>query len=192
MIIGSNSAEVTAGFVNARSKDSLLALFGTMNAEAAAAYDPEGKIEFPRMLTLVNTDKVWAEPARFTARAFVKNGAPAYLYLFSYVPAALRERLRFGAPHASEIAYVFNTLADRNGVAVTPADREIARMMNAYWINFAKTGNPNGNGLPNWPVFDANKQEVFECREDGSAGNTADMRKSRLDVIEKLATGRKQ
>ena len=37
------------------------------------------------MLTMVNTDKVWAEPARFTARAFVAKGAPAYLYRFSYV-----------------------------------------------------------------------------------------------------------
>ena len=62
------------------------------------------------MLTMVNTDKVWAEPARFTARAFVAKGAPAYLYLFSYVSPSMRQRMRYGAAHGSEIPYVFGTL----------------------------------------------------------------------------------
>ncbi|AMV18387.1 hypothetical protein VT03_10885 [Planctomyces sp. SH-PL14] len=77
LIIGSNSAEVPAGFVNARSKDELLALFGGLRDQANTAYDPEGTTEFAEMLTMVNTDKVWAEPARFTARAFAAQGTPA-------------------------------------------------------------------------------------------------------------------
>ena len=74
LIIGSNSAEVPAGFVNARSKEELLALFGSLKDRANAAYDPGGTTEFAEMLTMVNTDKVWAEPARFTARAFAAQG----------------------------------------------------------------------------------------------------------------------
>jgi para-nitrobenzyl esterase len=148
LIIGSNSAEVPAGFVNAASKEELFSQFAGVKEEFTAAYDQDGKAELPKVLTLVNTDKVWAEPARFTARAFVSKGAPAYLYLFSYVPASLQERMRFGASHASEIAYVFDNLVDRNGFTAAPKDKEVAKMMNVYWANFAKTGDPNGNGLP--------------------------------------------
>lgn len=184
LIIGSNSAEVPAGFVNAQTKKDLLAIFGNRMQEASAAYDPDGNTEFAKMLSLVNTDKVWAEPARFTARAFAVKEVPVFLYLFSYVPAALQDRMRFGASHASEIAYVFDNLVERNGFIVTPQDKEVARTMNAYWVNFAKNGNPNGKGLPQWPVYDSGKNEVFEFRKDGTAGNTDDQRKTRLDVIE--------
>ena len=72
IIIGSNSAEVSAGFVNARSKEELLNLFGTMKEEASKVYDPDGNTDFAKMLTFVNTDKVWAEPARFTATCFCR------------------------------------------------------------------------------------------------------------------------
>jgi para-nitrobenzyl esterase len=179
---------VPAGFVNANSKEELLSQFGSVKDEMKAAYDPDGTTEFAKMLTLVNTDKVWAEPARFTASAFVAKGTPAYTYLFSYVPTAMQERLRFGAPHASEVAYVFNNLNARWGApTTTPKDQEVATMMNTYWVNFAKTGNPNGNGLPNWPMFDSKKSEIFEFKSDGSAGSTPDHRKARLDVMEKAA-----
>jgi para-nitrobenzyl esterase len=191
LIIGSNSAEVPAGFVNARSKEELLSLFGSVKDEFIAAYDPDGNADFARMLTLVNTDKVWAEPARFTARAFAAKGASAYLYLFSYVPASMKERMRFGAPHASEIAYVFDNLRDGNGFTVAARDKEVARTMNTYWANFAKTGDPNGRGLPVWPVYDPKKGEVFEFRQDGSAASAPDQRKARLDVMEKAAQAAK-
>ncbi|QHV96478.1 carboxylesterase family protein [Spirosoma endbachense] len=64
-------------------------------------------------------------------------------------------------------------------------------MMNTYWANFAKTGDPNGNGLPQLPVYDLKKNEVFEFRPDGSATITPDHRKARLDVMEKAATSTK-
>ncbi|WP_417197657.1 carboxylesterase/lipase family protein [Bizionia sp.] len=185
IIIGSNSAEVPAGFVNANSKEELLSMFGDYKNEASKAYDPDGSTEFARMLTLVNTDKVWAEPARFTANAFVSEGIPAYVYLFSYVAESMQERMRFGASHASEIPYVFDNLMERNGFVVTPNDKKVASMMNTYWTNFAKTGNPNGEGLPKWPVHDPKNNEVFEIRHDGSAGSSLDERKARLDVIKK-------
>ncbi|MNF55916.1 Carboxylesterase [compost metagenome] len=185
IIIGSNSAEVPAGFVNAKSKEELLSLFGNYKEEATAAYDADGTTDFAQMLAFVNTDKVWAEPARFTARAFTSKSIPAYLYLFSYVPVSMKDWMRYGASHASEIAYVFDNLVERNGITFTAKDKEVAKIMNAYWVNFAKTGNPNGKGLPLWPVYDSNKNEIFEFRQDGAAGNFSDTRKARLDVIEK-------
>lgn len=180
-----------AGFVNAKSKEELLALFGSVKDEMAKAYDPEGNTEFPKMLSLVNTDKVWAEPARFTARSFVAKGTPAYLYLFSYVSASAKQWMKYGAAHASEIGYVFNNLESRDGVPIASEDKAVAAMMNTYWANFAKTGNPNGKGLPTWPAYDPKKNEVFEFRPDGSAAASADQRKARLDVIEKAAQSAK-
>jgi para-nitrobenzyl esterase len=192
IIIGSNSAEVPGGFINANSKEELLAVFGSLRDEAIAAYDPSGTTDFAKLLTMVTTDKVWAEPARFTADAFVAKGASAYIYLFSYVPASLRERMPNGAPHGSEIPYVFNNLNARWGMnTATPEDREVARMMNTYWVNFAKTGDPNGKGLSEWPLYDSSKNKILEFRLDGSAVGASDPKKARLDVIEKVANAAK-
>jgi para-nitrobenzyl esterase len=187
LIIGSNSAEVSGGFVNARSKDELLKLFSNVKEEMNTAYDPDGNTEFAKMLTMVNTDKVWAEPARFTARAYSARGKPAYIYLFSYVSPSMQQRMRYGAAHASEIPYVFNNLRGRNGGEVDPKDKEVAKMMNTYWTNFAKTGDPNGTGLPKWPVYDPAKDEILEFQPDGSAAGKPDPKKARLDVMEKAA-----
>jgi para-nitrobenzyl esterase len=143
LIIGSCSAEIGGAFVsNAKTKEELFASFGEFEGEAKSAYDPEGNRSFDEVITKFNTDWVWGEPARFTARAFVAKRAPAYLYQFGYVPAAMRERARFGAGHGSEVSFVFNTLNARwgNPGEATPEENELARIMNTYWANFAKHG----------------------------------------------------
>ncbi|KIC90508.1 carboxylesterase/lipase family protein [Flavihumibacter sp. ZG627] len=187
IIIGSNSAEVPAGFVNAGSKEALATLFGNLKNEMTAVYDADGKTDFAKVLTLVNTDRVWAEPARFTARAYVEKGTAAYLYLFSYVSDSMKKRMPHGAAHASEIPYVFANLRAQNGAAIAVRDQQVATMMNTYWANFAKTGDPNSEALPKWPAYNPKNDEIFEFRQDGSAGSIPDQRKARLDLMEKAA-----
>jgi para-nitrobenzyl esterase len=82
----------------------LFARFGTWNAQAKAAYDPDGSTELATLVTRANDDFGQAEPARFAANAFAANGSPVYRYRFSYVQTAMRERMRAGAPHGGETA----------------------------------------------------------------------------------------
>jgi para-nitrobenzyl esterase len=186
LIIGNNSAEIDGPFVNASSsKEELFSLFGELKDEAKAAYDPDGKKEFAEVQTRFNTDKVWAEPARFTASIFAAKGDPAYIFLFSYVPASMKQRMPFGPGHGTDISFAFDNLRAPNGATVAPEDKEVARMMNAYWVNFAKTGNPNGNGLPKWPVYSPKKNEILDIQSDGKPVGKPDPRKARLDVIER-------
>lgn len=186
LIIGSNNAEASGGFIPARNQEELFAIFGENQEEARKIYNPEDKFDFRQVMTMVTTDRVWAEPARFTAKEFTRAGVPAYIYMFSYVPEALKERLPMGAPHASELPYVFNTLQTRWGVKdVTETDCETARLMNTYWTNFAKTGCPNGEGLPVWPVYTLDDSHIIEFCPDGTAKSIPEPKKERLDVVEK-------
>ncbi|MGP1462650.1 carboxylesterase/lipase family protein [Tannerella sp.] len=193
LIIGSNSAEIGGEFVNSSSsKNELFALFGELQNEAIEAYDPKDEREFSEIIALFNTDWVWAEPARFTARNFIESGTPVYLYHFGYVSPAMKERMKYGAGHGAEIGYIFCRLMNREGSPVDLKSEEVATIMNTYWVNFAKTGNPNGNGLPQWPVYDIENDTMLDIQLDGRFVKKSDPRKARLDVIEKAFNHRER
>ena len=186
LMIGSCSAEIGGAFVSTSStKEELFSKFGELESEAKAAFDPEGNKEFDEIITKFNTDWAWGEPARFTARSFAAAGDPAYIFLFSYVPASMKERMKYGPGHGTDISYVFDNLGARPGSTPAPEDKEVARMINAYWVNFAKTGNPNGEGLPVWSLYNTQKEEILDIELDGKPVGKSDPRKARLDVIEK-------
>lgn len=193
IMIGNCSAEIGGAFVsNAKTKEELFASFGELQADAKSAYDPEGNKSFNEVITRFNTDWVWGEPARMTAKTFIAKATPAYLYQFGYVPASAKQRSPFGAGHGSEVSFVFNTLNARwgNPGEAAPEEKELARIMNSYWTNFAKTGNPNGEGLPAWPQYDNQNQHLLDVQLDGKIISKPDPRKARFDVIEKAMKNR--
>jgi para-nitrobenzyl esterase len=187
LMAGSNSADTAGNRVKASTKEQLWARYGQWSAQAKAAYDPDGSADLAALIARANDDFGQAEPARFAASAFAANGSPAYLYRFSYVLAAMREQLRAGAPHGGEIGFVFGTLTARPGTTLSPEDLAVSRLAQSYWVNFARTGDPNGAGLPTWPRHDPAKDLIFDFRPDGTAGASPDPRKARLDVTQ-LAT----
>ena len=178
VMIGANSMDI--GFGGARTMDELLAPFGANREKAKAAYDPANTGDVRAVGAKVAMDRTMEEPARFTAAQFARQGLPAYEYRFSYVATSMRKQWP-GAPHASEIPYVFDTVAVKYGKDLTPQDAAAGRAANAYWAHFAKTGDPNGPGLPHWPRYAPASDGIMDFTLDGPKGGP-DPWKARLDV----------
>jgi para-nitrobenzyl esterase len=187
IMLGSNAGDTAGNRVRATTKEQFFARFGQWSAQAKAAYDPDGTTDLATMVTRANDDFGQAEPARFAASSFAANGSPTYRYRFSYVQTAMREQMRNGTPHGGEIGFVFGTLTARPGSTLSPEDLAVSKMAQSYWVNFARTGDPNGAGLPTWPRHDPGKDLIFDFHPDGTAGAIPDVRKARLDVMQ-LAT----
>ncbi len=180
---GANSADI--GFAFVKNMDELFARFGPNAARARAAYNPENSPALGVVAPQVAMDQMMVEPARFIVRALAAAGAPAYEYRFSYVADSMRTKWK-GAPHASEIPFVFDTVAARYGKDLTAPDERIAKAANAYWIAFAKTGDPNGEGLPNWPKYSAQDDQLLNFTNAGPVAQP-DPWKERLDLTEASA-----
>jgi para-nitrobenzyl esterase len=71
------------------------------------------------------------------------------------IPGDVEHPASLGAFHSDEIEYVFGTLDSRKGYAWRPEDYKLSELIQMYWTNFAKSGNPNSSGLPNWPTYNA-------------------------------------
>ncbi|MFC5583210.1 carboxylesterase/lipase family protein [Rhodanobacter terrae] len=81
--------------------------------------------------------------------------APVYYYYFTQARPAKRDGSAGadpGAVHSGEIEYALGNLSGNHVYAWTAADRRASTVMEGYWANFIKTGNPNGPGLPHWPA----------------------------------------
>jgi para-nitrobenzyl esterase len=99
--------------------------------------------------------------------AQVSTGAsPVYRYWFTHIlpaPADVR-----GAYHSADIEFVFDNLAHKD-LPWRDTDKQLADLMAAYWTNFAKTGNPNGEGLPVWPQFKPSDDQIMKLDIPASA-----------------------
>lgn len=189
MITGATSADLGIGRTS--NKEALFDSFGPARAQAVAAYDPDGSASFELLDQLVSRHRVMIEPARFAAGAIAARGLPAYTYRFSYVARSMQTQFKSGAPHASDVPFVFDTLTTRYGAALTQEDAAVAHTANAYWVNFARTGNPNGAGLPSWPRYSETDRQLLDFRADGTAASGPDPLDAQLNAVAAAAVARR-
>ncbi len=130
--------------------------FGENSAEALLVFPAKSDAEVLQAIDRLITTGANAQPARFLAQAAERNGIPAYLYRFTRRPDTAASRA-LGAFHGVDLAYAFGNMEEADGYVA--ADRDLSNLMMSYWVNFAKTGNPNGPGLPEWPVWNSAASE---------------------------------
>lgn len=184
VMVGANSAD---GFPFVTDKARIFAAFGKDEAEARRLYDPDGTRPGLLVATQASADQIFIEPARAVARALANQGQPTYLYRFAHNGVTMGEAMG-GAPHASEIPYVFDLPGERRDQIDTGRDEDVARLTHRYWINFATTGRPDGeSGVPAWPAVHGDDTSVHLIGSDG-ASHGEDPLTPRLDFAERRAT----
>jgi para-nitrobenzyl esterase len=180
IIIGTNSADLA--YPQEKTMAELWAPFGQNGDRARKVYDPDNSNDVHEVGVRIARDRGMTEPARFLSRELTAQGHAVYEYRFSYVAESMRKQWQ-GAPHASEVPYVFDTVAARYGKDLAAADKTVAETINAYWVAFAKTGDPNGAGRPGWPAYSPKQDKLAIFTEKGVIVQTDPLR-VQLDLIE--------
>lgn len=181
MIVGANSGD--ASISRAADEKELFAPFGSDTAAAKKAFGAASANNFTLLRDEVGRDELFLGPERFVAQALSSQGSPVWEYRFSYVPALARAKIPY-AVHGGETPFVFDHKT-WFGMEFTPQDEQMARKMSAYWVNFAKTGNPNSVGLPMWSKYNSTADTLMDFSEDGPI-EKKDPLAERLDLVQKL------
>lgn len=144
---------------------------GTLLSLYPAAADADAH----RVATQIQGDLLFLHGTRSVLRAASKANSKSYQYQFTRINGVGRH-LTWGAYHASEIPYIFETLPDSpyatgpiilgdfsvDADSYNEQDARLSQAMSAAWVAFAKTGSPNGPGLTHWPAFTSGKEAYLE------------------------------
>ncbi|MBA15499.1 MAG: carboxylesterase [Sphingomonas sp.] len=144
---------------------------GTVNVDMGAAYDSGDFAQVPMLIGATSADiggrtGYMVAGARQASAAIADHGVPVWEYRFSYVAGSLDWD---GAYHASDIPYFFDNAAIKYGDATTATDRAVGDRISDYLVNFAKTGDPNGAGLPQWPRYARDTDLLMDFNREGDA-----------------------
>lgn len=185
-IAGANTADI--GFGPPVDGDIFEAHFGPLSEQAREAYGELANLPPEALQFAIYADEMMVEPARFVVQSMTNSGESAWYYRAGYVPQVMREEWVSGLPHATDIPFFFRTIDARYPGETTAQDQAVSAAMSAAFVNFAKTGNPNGPGVPEWPVYnDATRPVMLFGMDDITGGE--DPWRARLDVAQALAEG---
>jgi para-nitrobenzyl esterase len=160
--------------------------------EAARAVFPHGNDDEARLsgVALASDEFIGYTTWKWIELHATTGNAPVYRYLFDQiVPTAEGDPSPDdpGAAHATEIEYVFDTL-DSKPLAWRDSDRRVADLMGSYWTNFAKAGDPNGAGLPQWPAWGADRQLM---RLTADAAVETETHRARYEFYDRVAAAKR-
>jgi para-nitrobenzyl esterase len=186
VIIGTNSDEGSM-FVQATTPvkytEGIKLRFGPFAERILANYPGNTEAETYTSSADIFRDTYFAWPSWAWARLQSRTGkSKVFVYYFDQQQSAspfspLKPR---GAAHASELAYVFKHIDPDPQGKYKDEDRQLSQKMALYWTNFAKTGDPNGAGIPEWPSFSENKPLVMYLNNSLQPGPVPNLDKLQL------------
>lgn len=160
VLTGLNSDEgsaMTPGYgldSSAQFSERLVTVFGRYATAASRLYPHTNDSQARQSVKTLIRERGVAAALLWARNREAQGGKyPVYLYLFSH-PEPGQEAEKYGAFHSAEIPYVFQTLNKSPERAFTASDQRLSNTMSAYWVNFIRSGDPNGTDLPRWPVLD--------------------------------------
>ena len=199
VIVGSNADEMTmlGGAAGAETveqyRETIRSEYGEHADALLDTFPAETDEEAQRARIASGTDATFGWEMRTWARMMETVSSPAYLYFFSRVPPA-PDADRYGAYHTAEIPYVF----DNFGVSPHPyanrdytdTDRRLSDILASYWVNMAATGNPNGEGLPEWPAYDPEADAALHVGDTITVERG--IRRDRLDFFDRYYAAQRE
>ncbi|MEO7600380.1 MAG: carboxylesterase family protein [Opitutus sp.] len=145
--------------------------YGPFAEKLLAAY-PAGATSVPKTARDLMRDAAFGWQTWAWATLQARTGkSKVFYYYFDQHPPRLADSpdADHGMAHGMDVPYVFQTL-DRNHAKLTPADFAISETVSTYWTNFARHGNPNGPGVPNWPEFTERNRQVMYFSDTAFTG----------------------
>jgi para-nitrobenzyl esterase len=161
--------------------------FGPVSGEILELYPIDSVTGTYRPLADIFRETAFAWPSWVWAKLQTKTGtSKVFVYYFDeYNPGPIYPNgpAAAGAAHGSEIAYVFRHLDSNHQSTASDEQRALSATMATYWTNFAKSGDPNGEGLPDWPVFRDGDNTVMYLKGAPHQGPVPNLDK--LEVMDK-------
>jgi para-nitrobenzyl esterase len=186
LLIGNNSQEMQPRGAPGDIRQMISQRYGPLADWALAAYgvnganDPQPDPENGTVMLQFTTDNSFRCGTVQELIWHTAAGNTGYEYQFS---RTVHGQEALGAPHASEIPFIFGTLPVwQTFRKYNDSDQQYAPQMQEYWTNFAKTGNPNGGKLLKWPKFDAAARAYMDFADAGPVAKEG-LRRQACDVF---------
>jgi para-nitrobenzyl esterase len=186
LLIGNNSQEMQPRGAPGDIRQIISQRYGPLADRALAAYglngatDPQPDPENGTVMLQFTTDNSFRCGTVQELLWHTAAGNRGYEYQFS---RTVHGQEALGAPHASEIPFIFGTLQVwQNMRKYNESDQQYAPQMQEYWTNFAKTGDPNGGKLVKWPKFDATARAYMDFTDAGPVAKEG-LRRQACDVF---------
>jgi para-nitrobenzyl esterase len=173
LLLGTNAREFSFAGNLAGLRAEVAKQYGDSTAPALRLYGLDGVDALPPADPVLGdigaqfmTDITFRGPTAVAAQWHRAHGSVVWLYEFSRTPIGHEAS---GASHSAELPYVFGEMTPNPlGSDYNASDRRISSEMQGYWVNFAASGSPNGDGLPTWLPYEAADGPYIEFTEAGT------------------------